>query len=113
MSSPLGPRLGLLQIRTTEQWQRLARAAPQLGACPDLAHGMVIGLACWAGEPVSGTWPVRIDAVRVADGAGLLEAHFAGGSYLPDGSARLETVFVPAFVNVLVADIDGTMFYPE
>ncbi len=113
LCSPLGPRLGLLQVRTPAQWQRLARLVPQLGACPDLARGMVIGLACWAGEPVNGAWPIRIEAVRVSNGAGLVEGHFAGGSYQPDGSARLETVFVPTAVNVLIVDVDGTTFYPQ
>ena len=108
----LGPRLGLIQIRSAAEWARLARIAPQLGPCPDLRQGTVVGLACWAGTPVDGHWSVHIDTVRVCDGAGLVTADFAGGTFLPDGSAQLETAHVQGLAAVLAVDVDGTMFYP-
>lgn len=113
MCTPLGRRLGLVQVRCRSDWIRLARAVPQIGPCPDLRHGMLVGLACWAGTPVDGHWPLRIDAVRVHDGAGLVEADFHGGSYLPDGTTFLEIAHVAGMSAVLAVDINGTTFYPE
>ena len=113
LCKPLGPRLGLLQVRSAGEWDRLVHVAPQLGPRPDSGPGMLVGLACWAGTPVDGRWPVHIDAVRVCEGAGLLIAEFVGGSYLPDGTARLETAHVSDLAAVLVVDVNGTTFYIE
>lgn len=112
LCTPLGSRLGLLQIHRTADWERLSAAAPELGPCPDLRSGSVIGLACWAGTPVSGHWPIRIDAVHLHRGAGLLEARFVGGTYLPDGAAVLETAHVRGLHTLLVANINGSLFCP-
>jgi hypothetical protein len=113
MCTPLGPRLGLIQIRSRPEWQRLSLAVDHLGPCPNLADGIVVGLACWAGEPLNQSWPVAIDAVRVHRGAGLVEAEFRGGCYLPDESSFLETAHVQGLRAVLAVDINGTSFYPE
>ncbi len=74
---------------------------------------MLVGIACWAGTPIDGGWPIQLETVRVQSGGGLLNAKFNGGSYLPDGTARLETDYVKGLATVLVVDIDGTSFYPE
>lgn len=113
LCTPLGPRLGLLQIHNRGEWERLAAIAPQLGRCPDLHAGTQIGLACWAGTPLEGQWPVMLDSVRVYEGGGLVAASFNGGSYLPDGSARLETGYVKGLRSVLVVNVNGASFYPE
>jgi hypothetical protein len=113
MCTPLGPRLGLLQVRSAAQWARLVRAAPQIGPAPDFGTGIFIGIACWAGTPVDGHWPIHIDTVRVHDGAGLVTGAFEGGSYLPDGTAVLETAHVKGLMAVLAVDLNGTTFYPR
>lgn len=113
LCSPLGPRLGLLQVRSVADWNRLARIAPALGRCPDLQCGIVIGLACWAGTPLDGRWSIHIAAVRVHDGAGLIQAEFQGGTFQPDGTAILETAHVPGLAAVLAAEVNGTTFCPE
>jgi hypothetical protein len=110
---PLGPRLGLIQIRSARQWDLLARAAPQLGQCPDFSRGILVGLICWAGTPLDGHWPIRLDSVQVRDGAGLVHADFRGGTYLPDGVAFLEIAHVPGLATVLVVNVNGATFYPE
>ncbi len=112
LCTPLGPRLGLLQVRSAADWTRLAEAAPGLGPCPDLRAGTVIGLACWAGTTLDGRWPLRIDGVRLYHGAGLIEANFHGGTFLPDGQTTLETAYVPGLAAILAADVNGTTFCP-
>ncbi len=111
--TPLGPRLGLLQVRTRAEWNCLAGIAPQVGACPDLQHGMLIGVACWAGSPADGHWPLRIDAIRAAAGKAWVEASFSGGSFLPDGLAFLETAYAGQVHAVSAVSVDGTTFYPS
>jgi hypothetical protein len=113
VATPLGDRLGLLQVRSATQWQQLQAAVPDVGPCPDLSSGSMIGLICWAGTPLTGRWPIHIDAVRVHRGAGMLEGSFQGGSYLPDGSACIETAYVPRLRSVLAVDVGGTTFYPD
>ena len=111
LCKPLGPRLGLIEVRSAEQWRALEDAAPQIGACPDLRRGTVVGIVAWGGTPLNGGWPVEFDAVQVHEGGGLLKAKFKGGTYLPDGTARLETGYVPGLHAVLVVDVNGTPFY--
>ena len=110
---PLGARLGLVQVNSAEQWARLARLAPGLGPCPDLSGGSVVGLASTIGMPLNGRWPIHVQSVRAHEGAGLLVARFDGGSYLPDGTAYLETMYVPDLATVLVVEVNGVRFYPE
>jgi hypothetical protein len=112
LCTALGPRLGLLQVRRAADWDRLVRAAPELGPCPDLRAGIVVGLVCRAGTTLDGRWPVRIEGVRLYGGAGLLEARFRGGTFLPDGTMLLETAYVPGLTAVLAADVNGTTFCP-
>jgi hypothetical protein len=110
---PLGPRLGLIQVRAPQEWRQLAEQAPELGAPPDLQTGIVIGLVSFAGSAVDGGWPIQIESVRVYEGAGLVYADFHGGTYLPDGTVRCEIAQVPGLRTVLVVDVDGTTFIPE
>lgn len=111
--TPLGPRLGLIQVRNAAEWARLAQAMPGLGPPPDWRTSILVGLACWAGTPVDGGWPVHIAAVRAQDGAGLMEATFRAGSYLPDGVVYVETAHVRGVDAVLAVDVNGAKFYPE
>lgn len=111
--TPLGPRLGLIQVRNAADWARLAQAVPGLGSPPDWRTSILVGLACWAGTPVDGGWPVHIASIRVQDGAGLMEATFRAGSYLPDGVVYVETVHVRGVDAVLAVDVNGATFYPE
>lgn len=113
MSTPLGPRLGLIQVRRPAEWSALQVAAPDVGPCPDLVHGSVIGVYCRAGLPLNGDWPVELDNVRVRDGAGLVSATFEGGSYLPDGTTYLEWTYVAGLTSVLVVEVNGLRFFAE
>lgn len=110
---PLGRRLGLFQIRSAEEWETLRRCAPELGPCPDLDGGIVVGLASHAGLPLNGRWPIHLQYVRVHDGAGFATAHFDGGSFLPDGTTYLETAQFDGLATVLMVEVNGTRFYPE
>jgi hypothetical protein len=110
---PLGPRLGLIQIRSASDWEKLRAAAPELGPCPDLSQGMVIGLLCHAGQPVNGRWPIHLQAIRNYQGAGFATGEFEGGTYLPDDTTYIEIAQFTDLRGVLMVDIDGTRFYPE
>ena len=110
---PLGPRLGLIQVRSVRQWDLLARAVPQLRECPDFRRGALVGLLCWAGTPLDERWPIRIEGVHVQDGAGLIRAEFHSGTYLPDGVTFLDIAHVPGLAVVLAVDVNGTTYYPE
>jgi hypothetical protein len=113
LCTPLGPRLGLVQVRKPADYDALKTLVPELGPCPDLRRGMLIGLACWAGTPIDGRWPVELTAVQVQSGGGLLTAQYRGGTYYPDGTGRLVTEYVPDLTAVLVVDVNGTSFYPD
>ncbi len=109
---PLNARLALLQVRNEDDWKAAARAAPELGPCPDLDHGIVVGLVHTAGLPLDGHWPLSIDEVRLVDGAAMVEATFEGGTFLADTTAFVEAAHVPGLRAVLIVDVDGTRFYP-
>ena len=113
LCSPLGGRLGLIQVRSARDWSRLARVVPQLGPCPDFSRGMIVGLASWTGLPVDGEWPICLESVRLRHGAGLVAARFHSGSYLPDGTTYVETAFVENLNAVLILDVNGVRFYPD
>lgn len=113
LCTALGPRLGLLQVRTASEWEMLRRCAPELGSAPDFSRGIVIGLASQAGQPLDGNWPISLEAVRVHRGAGFAIAHFEGGSFLPDGTTYLETAQFDGLATVLMVDVNGTRFYPK
>ena len=112
LARPLCKRISLIEIRTTEQWQRLRRAAPEIGDCPDLSRGIVVGVLSRAGMPLDGEWPLSLETVHLADGAGYVRADFHGGTYLPDGTTYLELAQVPRLRNVLMVDVNGVRFYP-
>lgn len=111
--SPLGKRMGLVQVRDEAEWEQLRLAVPQIGECPDLRGGIVAGLVCPAGTSLSGQWPFAWDAIRVYRGAGLIEAEFNGGSYLPDSTTYLEAVQVEGLSAVLVVAVDGIHYLPQ
>ncbi len=113
LCTPLGPRLGLIQVRSATEWEQLARALPQVVHQPGYRTGTLIGLVCWAGTPVDGRWPVHIDRIRAQDGAVHLHADFRPGTYLPDGTARLETAHLGGSATVLAVDVNGTTFFPD
>ena len=110
---PLGPRLGLIQIRSESEWENLRAAAPELGPCPDLSQGMVVGLVSHAGQPLSGRWPIHLDGIRIYRGAGFATGAFEGGTYLPDDTTYIEIAQYSELRGVLMVDIDGTRFYPD
>jgi len=113
LCTPLGPRLGLLQVRNAADWRLYREVVPTAEKCPNLQRGSIVGIVCWAGTPLDGKWPVRVDAVKVEEGGGLLKARFHGGTYQPDGIAYLETGYVPGLRSVLVVSVNGTSFYPQ
>lgn len=110
---PLGRRLGLLEVTSAEQWRELAQAVPGIGSSPDLTHGIVVGLVSVSGTPVDGGPPFRLQAIRVHDGAGLVQAQFNSGTYLPDGSAYLEMTYVNGLRSVLVVNVNGVDYVAE
>jgi len=110
---PLSPRLGLVQVRDRATWQRLAACLPQLGPAPDFRHGSLIGLVATLGTPLDGGWPLDWNAVRLHRGAGLVEARFNGGNYLPDGATYIETAYVDQLQTVLAVAIDDVWYYPQ
>lgn len=112
LCQPLGRRVGLVQVRDVREWEQLARAVPQLGSCPDLALGIVVGLLSEGGIPLEDDWPFEWQALRLRDGAGLIEAHFNGGNYLPDDTVLIETAYVPNLKAVLAVSVDGTWYFP-
>jgi len=103
---PLGRRLGLLEVTSEGQWRQLSQAVPQVGPCPDLRRGIVIGVVS-SGTRLDGGTPFWVQAIRVHNGAGLVELGFNPGTYLPDGSAYLETTYVAGLRAVLVVNVDG------
>ena len=113
LSIDLGPRLNLVQVRNPNDWQRLREVAPEIGDCPNLERGALVGILCRTGTPLDGDWPIDLDAVRVADSAGFVCASFHGGTYLPDGVAYLETAYIEGLSSVLMVDVNGVRFYTE
>lgn len=110
---PLGTRVGLVQIRTPQQWREFQAVAPEAGRCPDLSSGAVVAIVNCSGTPLSGEWPIELASVRVHNGAGFVSAEFRGGTYLPDGTAYVEMVQVPGLAEVLMVDVNGVRFYTD
>lgn len=108
---PLNSHVGIVQVRSLKDWQRLNRVAPQHAPPPDFSRGMIIGVLSRAGTPIDGGWPAVIESVRVFDTAGLLISHFQSGCYLPDATAYLESAYVEGLSTVLVVDVDDLRFY--
>ena len=110
---PLGRRLGLFQIKTTDEWEALCRHAPELGPSPDFSRGIVVGMASRVGMPLDGTWPIHLQSMRIHEHAGFAIARFEGGSFLPDGTTYLETAQFDGLAVVLMVEVNGLRFYPE
>lgn len=108
----LGPRLGLVQVRTAAEWQRLLSVAPWLVDEPHWGTGSFVGLVSFAGQPLDGDPPVKLRYVRLLDGAGLVLGDFSSGTYLPDGSAYLTGTYVPGLRDVLLIEISDVRYRP-
>jgi len=113
LCQPLAPRLSLLVVSSSAEWERLARAVPISGSCPDFGRGCVTGLICTSGASLDGAPPVALEGVRLARGAGLLLAEFHAGNYHPDGVTYLEAAYVAGLRAVLVVDVSGRRYLPE
>jgi hypothetical protein len=110
---PLGPRLALVEVRNAAEWRQLRTAVPEVGPAPSFRDGCIFGLACQAGTPLDGHWPLSLETVQAQAGGGLLRARYAGGTFLPDGTTRLELDYAPGIQSILVVEINGTSFYPD
>lgn len=109
---PLGQRVGLLLIRNREEWRTFAAATGATGPMPDFRAGPLVGLVTLCGTPLGEEWPLVIEAVRLFDQAGMIEAKFNGGCFHCDGAAQATIAQVPDLKAVLLVRIDGVSFYP-
>lgn len=110
--TPLGPRLGLIQVHSGDEWRRLSQVAPWLPVEPNWGNGSYVGLVSYAGQPIDGEPPVKLRYVRIFEGAGLVMGEFSSGSYLPDGSAYLTGTYVPGLKHVLLVEISDVRYRP-
>lgn len=110
--TPLGPRLGLVQVSTAREWQRLRAAAPWLLDEPHWETGSFVGMVSHAGQPLDDDPPIKLRYVRVLEGAGLVLGDFSSGSYLPDGSAYLTGTYVSGLKQVLLIEISDVRYRP-
>ncbi len=107
---PLGPRLGVIEIRDDATWEALQRgqARPLANRTPpDFDAGFVVGLVSTVGTPMGSDWPIRLDTVREANGGLLLQGAFTSGTYLPDGVTYADIAYVRGGRTVLAADVSG------
>jgi hypothetical protein len=107
---PVAKRLGVLEIRTPREWELLRAAIPELGPCPDLRRGIVIGLIGATGTILGESWPFRWVGVRAVDGAGLIEAQFECGTYLADDTTYVELAQVDGVQFVAAVGVDGLSY---
>lgn len=110
---PMGQRLALLEVRSERDWLRLKAACPGLTGTPDFARGAIVGVVSELGQPLDGEFPVAVESVQVIRGAGYLSAHFRGGTYLPDGTAYIDTSYVEGLRAVLMVSVNGVRYYPQ
>ncbi|MBL8878544.1 MAG: hypothetical protein JNG88_05435 [Phycisphaerales bacterium] len=107
---PVNDRVALVEIHDEQGWQTFNAGCAGLGARPDFAHGMFVGVLTRLGQPLDGEWPCELQAVRVVDGAGLVSASLRGGTYLPDGMTCVDGAFVYGLKRALVLEINGDRF---
>jgi len=112
-ATPLCDNLGLLVIDSPDDWAALRDAVPVLGDCPDLDGGAVVGVVAGYGRRLDDRCPISIEDVRVSRGAGLVSLHFAGGTFLRDGTTWLTLVHAPGVDDVLIVDVDGARLLPH
>lgn len=110
---PLGGRLTFVQARTAQEWESLRRCAPDIGACPDLLHGVAVGVVASTGLPLDGHCPLKIVGLRTTSGAGMLHVDYEGGTFLADGTTYLELAIVPIRTTILIVDVNGSLYYPQ
>ncbi|RMF79053.1 MAG: hypothetical protein D6744_09465 [Planctomycetota bacterium] len=113
MYTPLAPRLGFVRAQTPQDWLALSEAARLHAAPSEYRNGTIIGVVSRSGRPLDGGWPIRIEQVRVTEGAALVTARFESGSYLPDGVSYADLVYVDEPVTVLALEINDVRYYPE
>lgn len=114
MITPLGKRLGLIEIVSPQAWDRLRSATAGIGKCPDLRRGIVVGVVSSAGKPIDADqWPIELSNVRLLEGAGFVTAEFAGGNYQPDGTSYVALAQVDGLHSVLLVEVNGVRFYPN
>ena len=113
MYTSLAPRLGIYRVLTPEQWRAFQGAARISAPVISSGRGTIIGIVSRAGRPLAGGWPIRVEQVRVVDGAALVTARFASGSYLPDGLSYVDTVYVDEPIVVLALEINDVRYYPQ
>lgn len=110
---PLCPRLGIIQVTTEQDWNRLGRAIPDLGPCPDLRRGAVVGIVSRAGTPLDGRWPIEITEARVIGGAGYIAAEFRPGTYLADDLGYATLSQCGNVAVVLMVDVNGIRYFTD
>ena len=142
VSVSLGWEYELIFVRDREGWDRLWRAlgtlpvrgrAAEAGreasvdgadekknygngipAAPDFSRGSVVGLLARLGEPVDGSWPLRLEGGRVVEGVGLVEANVEQGAYYPIiGPSFLEMGYFGGLERLVMVRIGQERFLFE
>lgn len=107
----ISDRIAYLEIRTDREWEALAAGCSDIGPRPDFSSGVFLAVVSRIGQPVDGAWPCRLESVRVQSGFGLVSASLHAGTYLPDGMACLEGVFVAGLRRVVMVDLNGERYF--
>ncbi|MBK9119000.1 MAG: hypothetical protein IPM18_05260 [Phycisphaerales bacterium] len=107
---PLGERFGVFEIRSRQDWNALLRVVPELGLRLPWSREAVVAIACWDGTPLDGGWPVELRSFRLHEGLGLVSAQFHGGTFMPDGTARVVVAPVPGLRRLLAVEVGGTVY---
>jgi len=109
----LNEAFDLVVLREAGQWLRLWAAVgePVAPAAPDFSLGVVVGLVARVGQPVDGSWPVEVGAIRLLRGVGCVEGRISAGLYYPlVGPAFVELVYVPGLVRVRMVRLGQEQF---
>ena len=110
LSSPLGARLSLIEVRNQQEWESLRSQAPEIGPPPDFDRGIVVGLVSHAGIPADGSWPIELECVLVHEGAGFALGHFHAGTFFADSTTYVEFAQIRGLRAVLMVDVNGSRF---
>jgi hypothetical protein len=109
----LNEAFDLVVLREAGQWSRLWAAVgePAAPAAPDFSMGVVVGLVARVGQPVDGSWPVEVVAIRLLRGAGGVDGRISPGLYYPlAGPAFVELAYVPGLVRVRLVRLGQEQF---
>jgi len=79
----LSEQFDLLEVRSARQWREFARAA---GIEPDsldfdFTRGRVLGIVSYVGDPLTGTWPMHIEAVGCQGGWSWIQGELEADLY--------------------------------